>query len=53
MKELNAHTDINTREFAKASRLVSSITGMSVQANKAIVGAKTVRSLLGIRQRRT
>ncbi len=36
--ELDAHTDINTVEFTKASRLVSSITGMSVQANKAIVG---------------
>ena len=31
--ELDAHTDINTREFVKASRLVSSITGMSVGAN--------------------
>ena len=38
-QELDAHTDINTREFLKASRLVSSITGINVQANKAIVGA--------------
>ncbi|MDD7368974.1 MAG: 2-isopropylmalate synthase, partial [Berryella intestinalis] len=38
-EELDAHTDVNTREFVKASRLVSSITGMNVQANKAIVGA--------------
>ena len=41
-KELNAHTDINSKEFTKASRLVSSITGMSVQANKAIVGANAL-----------
>ncbi len=38
-EELDAHTDVNAREFVKASRLVSSITGMMVQANKAIVGA--------------
>ena len=37
--ELDAHTDINTREFMKTSRLLTSITGMGVQANKAIVGA--------------
>ena len=47
---LNAHTDINTREFAKASRLVSSITGMSVQANKAIVGANAFAHSSGIHQ---
>ena len=49
-EELNAHTDINTREFAKASRLVSSITGMSVQANKAIVGANAFAHSSGIHQ---
>ena len=49
-EELNAHTDINTREFAKASRLVSSITGMNVQANKAIVGANAFAHSSGIHQ---
>ena len=49
-KELDAHTDINTREFIKASRLVSSITGMNVQANKAIVGANAFAHSSGIHQ---
>ena len=49
-EELDAHTDINTREFVKASRLVSSITGMNVQANKAIVGANAFAHSSGIHQ---
>lgn len=49
-EELDAHTDINTREFMKASRLVSSITGMNVQANKAIVGANAFAHSSGIHQ---
>ena len=48
--ELDAHTDINTREFIKASRLVTSITGMGVQANKAIVGANAFAHSSGIHQ---
>ena len=48
--ELDAQTSINTREFTKASRLVSSITGMSVQANKAIVGANAFAHSSGIHQ---
>ena len=48
--ELDAHTDINTREFIKASRLVSSITGMNVQANKSIVGANAFAHSSGIHQ---
>ena len=48
--ELDAEVGINTREFAKASRLVSSITGMSVQANKAIVGANAFSHSSGIHQ---
>ena len=48
--ELDAHTDVNTREFLKASRLVSSITGMNVQANKAIVGANAFAHSSGIHQ---
>ena len=49
-EELDAHTDINTREFAKASRLVQSITGVKVQANKAIVGANAFAHGSGIHQ---
>ncbi len=49
-EELNAHTDINTREFMRASRLVTSITGMGVQANKAIVGANAFAHSSGIHQ---
>lgn len=48
--ELDAHTDINTAEFVRASRLVSSITGMRVQANKAIVGANAFAHSSGIHQ---
>lgn len=47
---LDAHTDINTKEFVKASHLVSSITGMNVQANKAIVGANAFAHSSGIHQ---
>jgi len=43
-------TNINIREIAKSSRLVSSITGMAVQANKAIVGANAFAHESGIHQ---
>lgn len=49
-EELDAHTDINTREFIKASRLVSSITGLNVQVNKSIVGANAFAHSSGIHQ---
>jgi 2-isopropylmalate synthase len=49
-KELDAHTDINTREFVKASHLITTITGMGVQANKAIVGANAFAHSSGIHQ---
>lgn len=49
-EELDAHTDVNTREFVRASRLVSSITGLSVQVNKAIVGANAFAHSSGIHQ---
>ena len=49
-QELDAHTDIVTRELTRASRLVSSITGMNVQANKAIVGANAFAHSSGIHQ---
>ena len=47
---LDAHTDIDTREFTRASRLVSSITGIKVQPNKAIVGANAFVHSSGIHQ---
>jgi 2-isopropylmalate synthase len=45
-----ADTRINTREITRASRLVSSITGISVQPNKAIVGANAFAHSSGIHQ---
>lgn len=45
-----ATTGINTREFVRASRLVSSITGILVQPNKAIVGANAFAHSSGIHQ---
>lgn len=49
-EELNAHTDINTRELTHASHLVSTITGINVQPNKAIVGANAFAHSSGIHQ---
>lgn len=43
-------TRINTREFMRASKLVSSITGIGVQPNKAIVGANAFAHSSGIHQ---
>lgn len=43
-------TGINTREITRTSRLVSSITGISVQPNKAIVGANAFAHSSGIHQ---
>ncbi len=43
-------TNIDTKEIYKTSRLVSSITGIDVQANKAIVGANAFRHESGIHQ---
>ena len=48
--ELDAHTDIVTQELTRASHLVSRITGMNVQANKAIVGANAFAHSSGIHQ---
>ena len=48
--DLDAYTGINPKEFTHASRLVSSITGMPVQANKAIVGANAFAHSSGIHQ---
>jgi 2-isopropylmalate synthase len=46
----NLHTNINTREIMKTSRLVSNYTGMHVQPNKAIVGANAFAHEAGIHQ---
>lgn len=46
----NADTNINARELIRASRLVSSITGIMVQPNKAIVGANAFAHSSGIHQ---
>ncbi len=46
----DVRTNINTREIMKASRLVSNYTGMSVQPNKAIVGANAFAHEAGIHQ---
>jgi 2-isopropylmalate synthase len=43
-------TNINTKEIYKTSRLVSNLTGLSVQANKAIVGINAFAHESGIHQ---
>ena len=48
--ELDAHTDVVTKELTHASKLVSSITGINVQPNKAIVGANAFAHSSGIHQ---
>ncbi len=45
-----ADTKINTREIIRTSRLVSSITGIVIQPNKAIVGANAFAHSSGIHQ---
>jgi 2-isopropylmalate synthase len=46
----NLHTDINTREIYRASKLVERYSGMPVQWNKAIVGKNAFRHGSGIHQ---
>ena len=43
-------TNIDTRQIYKTSRMVSSLTGMQVQRNKAIVGANAFAHEAGIHQ---
>ena len=43
-------TDINTKEIFKTSQLVSSLTGLQVQRNKAIVGLNAFAHEAGIHQ---
>ena len=45
-----ADTQIHTEEISKSSRLVSNITGMVVQPNKAIVGVNAFAHTSGIHQ---
>jgi 2-isopropylmalate synthase len=49
-KYYDLHTQINTREIMKTSRLVSNYTGMNVQPNKAVVGANAFAHEAGIHQ---
>ena len=44
------HTNIKTKEIIKASKLLSAVTGFSVQPNKAIVGANAFAHESGIHQ---
>jgi 2-isopropylmalate synthase len=46
----NADTNINTEEIMRSSKLVTKITGISVQPNKAIVGANAFAHESGIHQ---
>jgi len=46
----NADTKVNTEEIVRSSRLVTKITGFSVQPNKAIVGANAFAHESGIHQ---
>ncbi len=46
----HADTNINTKEIIRTSRLVSSITGIVIQPNKAIVGANAFAHSSGIHQ---
>ncbi|MBF0328247.1 MAG: 2-isopropylmalate synthase [Nitrospirae bacterium] len=46
----NAMTNINTKEIIRTSRLITRITGMQVQPNKAIVGANAFAHESGIHQ---
>ena len=47
---LNAYTNVNTREIYRTSRMVSRLTGIAVQRNKAIVGANAFSHESGVHQ---
>ena len=49
-KFFNLFTDVKTEEIYKTSKLVSGLTGISVQPNKAIVGANAFAHEAGIHQ---
>jgi 2-isopropylmalate synthase len=44
----NLDTNIDTRQFYRTSRLVSDLTGFTVQANKAVVGSNAFRHSSGL-----
>ncbi len=48
--DIGLKTGINTREIARASRMVSRLTGYAVQPNKAIVGRNAFQHESGIHQ---
>lgn len=47
---LDAKTGVNTTEIYRASRLVSDVTGLAVQVNKAVVGSNAFAHEAGIHQ---
>jgi len=47
---VGCHTDVDSRQIARTSRLVSTATGFMIQPNKAIVGANAFRHEAGIHQ---
>ncbi len=47
---LNVECNINTKELYKTSRMVSTLTGVAVQPNKAIIGANAFAHEAGIHQ---
>ena len=49
-KELNFFTSINTQKIYETSQVVSDLIGISVQPNKAIVGANAFAHSSGIHQ---
>lgn len=49
-KDLNLHTDVNSRMLNTMSSLVSDLMGMPVQPNKAIIGANAFAHSSGIHQ---
>src|SRR3712207_4637853 len=48
--QIGLRTEVNTREIARASRLVSRLTGYPVQPNKAVVGRNAFAHESGIHQ---
>lgn len=46
----NLHTNIDTRQITRTSRMVSNYTGIPIQPNKAIVGANAFAHEAGIHQ---
>ncbi len=46
----NLNVNVNTEEIARTSRLVSSLTGLSVQRNKAVVGSNAFAHESGVHQ---